>query len=202
MASTQPKRLRPRNNFGDEAYEKFICEAYGCKPFEISVVKLSTAAIDRIKMEIKDQNKMHNKKTRFMQNVAKIPKEYPPVNRTTTPRVLSRAHTRVPLPVRNIVVRSMNHECRFCKKLFPCFSIWNHNHDRNGESIRFFFLVHKHQIRIQSEHSYSASPFEMPQTHASTKPFPNFNTSDTHVCVCVCSTKRGENGSQSVSWSV
>lgn len=100
MASTEPKRLRPRNNFSDETYEQFICEAYGCKPFEISVVKLSTAAIARIKMEMKDRL----------------------VDKTMTPRVLSRGHTRVPLPVRNIVVRSINHECKFCKKFFSCFS--------------------------------------------------------------------------------
>lgn len=121
MASPQPKRLRPRNNFGDKAYEQFICEAFGCKPLEITVVKLTTEAIERIKMEIKKQNKIGDKKTLFTRNVDKISKEYQSVDKTIPPRVISHhvspVRIRVPMPVRNIVIRSMNHECRFCNKL-------------------------------------------------------------------------------------
>lgn len=121
MASSHPKHLRPRNKFGDKAYEQFICEAYGCKPFEISVVKLSAAAINRIKMEIRIQNQMHDKKTSFNQNVAEKPCEIPkqhtpnhaPNDKFIKPRVIMRVPMRVPLPVQNVVICSMNHECKF-----------------------------------------------------------------------------------------
>lgn len=173
MASPQPRRLRARNKFGDNAYEQFICEAYGCKPLEISVMKLSTADIHRIKKEIREQNKEHDKehdkKPSFMpcENSKKSYKEYAPIDNVFKPPV--------PLPVQSFVIGSINHECKFCKKFCHEFPIiFGH-----GFHVTYFlnitiimtnlfmifshvFSVHEHQIRIRTEHSYSASPFAIP----------------------------------------